>query len=97
MPATKNSTGNFHSVQLSKNTKCSRCSSECRKEFSGELAIHFTALAGLKQPIVYVFPRLLVCLHCGLTKFIVPERELQVLETETPVEGAAVWLGSSEE
>ena len=97
MPATKNRSGNFHSVLSGTNAKCSRCSSECRKEFSGELAIHFTGLAGLNKPIVYVFPMLLVCLHCGLTKFIVPETELQVLETETPVEGAAIWLGSSGE
>ena len=53
------------------------------------MAIHFTGLAGLNKPIVWVFPKLLVCLNCGFTEFTVPERELQVLESETPEEGAA--------
>ena len=68
--------------------KCKQCHSERLGNFSGELAIHFTGLAGLNKPIVWVFPKLLVCLNCGLTEFIVPERELQVLETGTPHEGA---------
>src|SRR5215469_16023193 len=97
MRSAKNSRGNSHSVPSNENAKCGRCSSQCRTEFGGELAIHFTGLAGLNKPIVWVFPKLLVCMNCGLTEFLVPERELQVLETGTPVEGAAVWLGSSRE
>lgn len=89
VPAAENNTGNFHLVQSNKTARCSRCSSESPKEFSGELAIHFTGLAGLNKPIVWVFPKLLVCLNCGFTEFTVPERELQVLESETPEEGAA--------
>ena len=77
--------------------KCKRCQSQSRKEFSGELAIHFTGLAGLNKPIVWVFPELLACLDCGFTEFIVPEKELKVLETGTTVEGSLVWLGSSQE
>jgi len=92
MPANQNSIVNFYSVQSNKNAKCSRCSSD-RTEFCGELAIHFAGLAGLDKPIVWVFPRLSVCLDCGLAEFIVPEKELEVLRTGTPVEGAAVWLG----
>jgi hypothetical protein len=77
---------------------CKQCHSERLGNFGGELAIHFTGLAGLNKPIVWVFPKLLVCLNCGFTEFNVPERELQVLETGTAVEGtAAAWLGSSEE
>jgi hypothetical protein len=95
LPATKRSIGNFHSVPSNNDAQCSRCSSEYRSDFGGELAIHFTGLAGLNKPIVWVFPQLLVCLHCGFTEFVVPARELQVLETGTPVEGA-VWLGSRE-
>jgi len=89
MPAVKKRTGNFHLVPSDNIAQCSRCSSECRKEFGGELAIHFTGLAGLNKPIVWVFPKLLICLNCGFTEFIVPERELQVLETGIPEEGAA--------
>jgi hypothetical protein len=78
-------------------SKCKHCDSVRLGNFSGELAIHFTGLAGLNKPIVWVFPNLLVCLDCGLTEFIVPERELQVLRHGTPIEGAVVWLGSGKE
>jgi hypothetical protein len=33
-----------------------------------------------------------VCLNCGLTQFVVPERELKVLATGTSVEGAVIYL-----
>jgi hypothetical protein len=89
MPAIKKRTSTLHLIPSNNAAKCSRCSAECRKEFSGELAIHFTGLAGLSKPIVWVFPKLLVCLNCGLAEFTVPERELHVLETGIPDEGAA--------
>jgi hypothetical protein len=47
-------------------------------------------LKGLDKPIVWVFPKLAVCLHCGFTEFTLPERELKVLVHGTPVEGAVV-------
>jgi hypothetical protein len=43
---------------------------------------------------VWTFPKLAVCLHCGFTEFTVPERELTVLVTGTPVEGAVVLADS---
>jgi hypothetical protein len=58
--------------------------------FNGEIAIHFPGLKGLDKPIVWVFPKLAVCLECGFTQFTVPERELSVLVKGTPVEGAVV-------
>ena len=66
--------------------KCKRCLSQSQKEFSSELAIHFKGLAGLNKPIVWVFPKLLVCSQCGFAEFTVPERELRVLRDGTPVE-----------
>jgi hypothetical protein len=39
---------------------------------------------------VWVFPKLVVCLHCGFAEFALPQRELQVLEQGSPVEGAVV-------
>ena len=56
-----------------------------------EFAIHFPGLQGLDKPIVWVFPKPLVCLDCGFTEFAIPERELRVLAQGTPVEGAVVW------
>jgi len=68
---------------------CRRCSSD-RREFKSEIAIHFPGLKGLKAPIVWSFPSLLVCLECGFTEFTVPERELSVLVRGEAVKGAVV-------
>ena len=54
------------------------------------MALHFPGLDGLNKPIVWVFPKISVCLDCGLAEFIVPEKELEVLRTGAPVEGAVV-------
>jgi len=72
------------------NSHCRSCQSANQSTFNGEIAIHFPGLDGLDKPIVWVFPELLVCLHCGFAEFTVPERELQVLEQGFPVEGAVV-------
>ena len=70
------------------NSHCRSCQSANQSTFNGEIAIHFPGLDGLDKPIVWVFPELLVCLHCGLTEFTVPKKELQVLEQGFPVKGA---------
>ncbi len=69
---------------------CKSCQSQNWRTFNGEIVIHFPGLTGLDKPIVWVFPKLLVCLDCGFAEFTVPERELQVLEQGVPVEGAVV-------
>lgn len=69
---------------------CKGCHSDTQRVFNGEIAIHFRGLEGLNNPIVWVFPELVVCLHCGLTAFTVPERELQVLQRGAAVKGAMV-------
>lgn len=58
---------------------CQKCSSENQNTFNGEIAIHFPGLKGLDKPIVWVFPKVAVCLECGSAEFVVPERELRVL------------------
>jgi len=69
---------------------CKSCQSQNQSILNGEIAIHFPGPKGLDKPIVWVFPKLGVCLHCGLTEFTVPERELSVLVKGTAVEGAVV-------
>jgi hypothetical protein len=69
---------------------CKQCTSEDQSTFNGEVAIHFPERKGLDKPIVWSFPKLLVCLHCGFTEFTVLERDLQVLTHGSPVEGAVV-------
>jgi len=69
---------------------CKGCVSNRQSLFNGEIAIHFPGLKGLNKPIVWVFPKLSVCLECGFTEFTVPERELGVIVTGAAVEGAVV-------
>ena len=38
-------------------------------EFPAEINIHFPGMENLKQPTVFVFPTLLICLDCGFTEF----------------------------
>lgn len=76
--------------------RCTSCQSERQRTFTSEIAIHFPGLAGLNKPIVWVFPRISVCLDCGLARFVVPEKELEVIRSGTPVEGATVWLGGED-
>lgn len=63
---------------------CKRCDSDNQSTFNGEVAIHYPGLEGLDKPIVCVFPKLVVCLHCGLTEFTVPESELPLLTQDAP-------------
>ena len=73
---------------------CERCDSQNQKTFGSEVAIHFPGLDGLNKPIVWVFPRLSVCLNCGFTDFTVPARELKVL-VEGKAEPGAIVVESS--
>jgi len=58
---------------------CKSCSSANRQHFGGELALHFPGLNGLNKPIVWLFPRILVCLNCGFAEFVVPEEQKDLL------------------
>jgi predicted nucleic-acid-binding Zn-ribbon protein len=55
---------------------CISCGSNDNAEFVTELIIHFSGLENLDKPGVRAFPRLLVCLNCGYSHFIVQESEL---------------------
>jgi hypothetical protein len=59
---------------------CKQCGSHTAPSiFVGEVAIHHQGLKGLDQALVWVFPKLGLCVHCGLTEFIVPETEMREL------------------
>ena len=60
--------------------RCKACGSENVKTLTGELGIHFPGREGLTKPLVWVFPRLGVCLSCGSTNFTVPQEQLTLLE-----------------
>ena len=48
-------------------------------EVQAEMNIHFSGLRNLDQPSIFAFPKLIVCLACGLTESILLEAELRQL------------------
>jgi hypothetical protein len=58
---------------------CQSCHSN-RIEFSAEINVHFPGWSGLSKPTVWVFPKMHVCLKCGLAEFVIPPDELHALE-----------------
>lgn len=62
---------------------CKRCGSPSHNEVNAEVYIHFPGRAGLNKAGVLVFPKLLLCMNCGLADFSVPESELRTLASGT--------------
>jgi hypothetical protein len=56
---------------------CRLCGSLNQRKFIGEMGIRSPGLKGLDKPIVWVFPKLIVCLNCGIAEFAVPKAELR--------------------
>jgi hypothetical protein len=58
---------------------CPSCASDYQGEFAVEMIIHFSGLRNLDKPGVWTFPKLLVCMDCGLSRFTLRKPELAVL------------------
>ena len=58
---------------------CSSCLSSKQAEFFAEANIHFPYPVNLNNPGVLVFPKVLICLDCGASRFITSENELSRL------------------
>jgi len=84
---------------------CVSCASSNQVEFPAEINIHFPGLKNIDRPSIFVFPKVMVCLDCGLSRFTVAETELALLvrgtlESEDPLTSGfarnkdfAKWLG----
>ena len=60
--------------------KCRGCGASLgAKTFNGEVALHFPGRDGLRKPIVWVFPKVLVCVDCGFAEFNVPDEQVSTL------------------
>ena len=68
---------------------CPSCGSENNAEFTAEMIIHFRGLENVDEPGVWVFPKLLVCLDCGLSQLSVPKSEWALLARDTGAKGAS--------
>ena len=73
---------------------CLLCASGNHGEFGTEILIHFRGLKNLDRPIVWLFPKLLVCLDCGFSRFTIPEPELALLAGGTATTEATTVEGS---
>jgi hypothetical protein len=51
--------------------------------------MHFPGLKGLDMPIVWVYPKIEVCLECSFAEFEIPESELRVLGQDVPASAKA--------
>jgi hypothetical protein len=74
---------------------CPSCVSRNIRKFGSEIGVRFKGIGGLENPVVFVFPEVVVCFNCGHAEFTIPETELRVIATNTPVENAATVLLSS--
>jgi hypothetical protein len=61
---------------------CRSCGSDKQRGFTAEVAIHSPGLKGVDKPIVWVFPKVLVCWNCGNAEFTVPETGLRQLDED---------------
>ncbi len=55
---------------------CTRCLSLHQTELDSEINLHFRGLPNLGEPGMFVFPKILVCLDCGLSEFVIEKGEL---------------------
>lgn len=69
---------------------CLLCGSDNEAEFAAEMIVHFRGLKNLDKPGVWVFPKLLVCLHCGSSYFTVPQSELALIARGNEANGASI-------
>jgi hypothetical protein len=58
---------------------CLLCASGKQAEFGSEILIHFRGLKNLDKPPVWLFPKVLVCLDCGFSRFTTLPSELALL------------------
>jgi hypothetical protein len=59
--------------------RCKSCGSEKLRNLNGEIAIYSPGPKNMDEPIVWVFPQLVVCLNCGTSEFAIPEDQLRLL------------------
>jgi hypothetical protein len=58
------------------------CGHNNDRQFPAEINVHFPGTEGRDKPTVWIFPRLLVCLDCGLTQFQIGETQLRQLSED---------------
>lgn len=54
---------------------CTSCQSLNQSEFDTEMCFHFPGLENVEKSL-FLYPKVTVCLDCGLTKFSISQTEL---------------------
>lgn len=57
---------------------CESCSPTNEVEFTVEMMIHLDG--SVEDPGVLAFPKVLICLDCGASRFTMPDAELRILQ-----------------
>jgi len=66
---------------MEESRSCSTCSSGGQMEFNGEVCLLFPGgLESLNKPVVWAFPKVVVCLDCGSAQFAVSGAELKLIQ-----------------
>jgi hypothetical protein len=73
---------------------CLSCQSVKHAELTAEMLAHFPGRANLDKPGIWLFPRLLVCLNCGFSRFTVPETELASIAKLSPTIESSTTVAS---
>ena len=68
---------------------CESCASRNQAEYPAEIAVHFLGRENLSKPHILIFPKVLVCIACGFSRFTVQEAELRLLKDGTAASRAA--------
>ena len=63
---------------------CPMCASDKQEEFLAEMVFHFDDMENLNRPGVMVFPKVLVCLDCGFSRFETTKTKLASLAADEP-------------
>jgi len=57
---------------------CPSCGSSRSLELLGEICMHFPGgLESLNMPLIWAYPKVVVCLDCGFAEFTMRESELK--------------------
>jgi hypothetical protein len=73
---------------------CELCRSSNQVEFTAEMLIHFSGLKNIDHPGVPGFPKILVCLDCGSSRFVITQAELGRLRKRPGEKGPQPLQGS---
>ena len=60
---------------------CPSCQSLNQAEFTAEMIVHLPGRENIGKPGVWLFPKLSVCVDCGVSRFTIPQPSKLLLLT----------------